>query len=84
MAVDEAARLLFVSTRYVLRLLETSELLRVHDASGDVFDIDPTSSNIYICRGWKQRGGGISVRKTKANDYWKQLGGQLDSVSVPR
>ena len=48
MAVDEAARLLFVSTRYVLRLLETSELLRVRDASGDVFDIDPTSSNIYM------------------------------------
>jgi hypothetical protein len=45
MAVDEAARLLFVSTRYVLRLLETSELLRVPDASGDVFDIDPTSLN---------------------------------------
>jgi hypothetical protein len=50
MAVDEAARLLFVSTRYVLRLLETSELLRVHDASGDVFDIDPTSLNIYMSR----------------------------------
>jgi hypothetical protein len=50
MAVDEAARLLFVSTRYVLRLLETSELLRVPDASGDVFDIDPTSLNIYMSR----------------------------------
>ena len=48
MTVDEAARLLFLSTRYVLRLLETSELLRVRDASGDVFDIDPTSLNIYM------------------------------------
>jgi hypothetical protein len=50
MTVDEAARLLFLSTRYVLRLLETSELLRLRDASGDVFDIDPTSSNIYMSR----------------------------------
>jgi hypothetical protein len=50
MTVDEAARLLFLSTRYVLRLLETSELLRLRDASGDVFDIDPTSANIYMSR----------------------------------